>query len=214
LVALAISTIITLQVTLSFLVGERGMTSFRQVGLFTFMLGFVRLGFIDVILSRALLRGFVTAVAVVITMCVPHPFHMLYFLIVDLSEQLIPMVGLAGLESTVNPTTTPAKVAFILDNLGSINKPTAILSFTTLLILIVARMMKQKYTEKHRWVYLIPHIFLTVVVSTLLSSAYRWDRYGIAILGDVTLSSDRSYFEIPLTKTNLEWLKKTTPTAM
>jgi MFS superfamily sulfate permease-like transporter len=47
--ALAISTIITF-----------------QVGLFTFMLGFVRLGFIDVILSRALLRGFVTAVAVVI----------------------------------------------------------------------------------------------------------------------------------------------------
>lgn len=32
------------------------------------MLGFVRLGFIDVILSRALLRGFVTAIAVVITM--------------------------------------------------------------------------------------------------------------------------------------------------
>ena len=51
LVAIAISTIITF-----------------QVGLFTFLLGFARLGFIDVILSRALLRGFVTAVAVVITM--------------------------------------------------------------------------------------------------------------------------------------------------
>lgn len=49
MLALAISTIITF-----------------QVGLFTFMLGFVRLGFIDGILSRALLRGFVTAVAVVI----------------------------------------------------------------------------------------------------------------------------------------------------
>lgn len=49
--ALAIATIITF-----------------QVGLFTFILGFVRLGFIDVILSRALLRGFVTAVAVVIAM--------------------------------------------------------------------------------------------------------------------------------------------------
>ena len=37
-----------------------------QVGLFCFLLGFVRLGFIDVVLSRALLRGFVTAVAVII----------------------------------------------------------------------------------------------------------------------------------------------------
>jgi len=39
-----------------------------QVGLFSFLLGFFRLGFIDVVLSRALLRGFVTAVAVVIMM--------------------------------------------------------------------------------------------------------------------------------------------------
>ncbi|KAJ7687551.1 sulfate anion transporter [Mycena olivaceomarginata] len=35
------------------------------VGLFAFLLGFFRLGFIDVVLSRALLRGFITAIAVV-----------------------------------------------------------------------------------------------------------------------------------------------------
>jgi len=34
------------------------------------MLGFLRLGFIDVVLSRALLRGFITAVAVIIMMWV------------------------------------------------------------------------------------------------------------------------------------------------
>jgi MFS superfamily sulfate permease-like transporter len=39
-----------------------------QSGLFSFMLGFLRLGFIDVILSRALLNGFVAAVGIVITM--------------------------------------------------------------------------------------------------------------------------------------------------
>lgn len=39
-----------------------------QAGLFTFLLGFFRLGFIDVVLSRALLRGFITAVAIIITM--------------------------------------------------------------------------------------------------------------------------------------------------
>lgn len=36
------------------------------VGVITFLLGFARMGFIDSVLSRALLRGFVTAVAVVI----------------------------------------------------------------------------------------------------------------------------------------------------
>src|ERR1700722_13439244 len=39
-----------------------------QVGLITFLLGVLRLGFIDVVLSRALLRGFITAIAVVIMM--------------------------------------------------------------------------------------------------------------------------------------------------
>lgn len=33
-----------------------------QVGVFSFLLGIFRLGFIDVVLSRALLRGFVTAI--------------------------------------------------------------------------------------------------------------------------------------------------------
>jgi hypothetical protein len=45
-----------------------------QEGLFAFLLGFFRLGFIDVVLSRALLRGFITAIALVIAMYVCSPF--------------------------------------------------------------------------------------------------------------------------------------------
>lgn len=48
-VALAVSTVLTF-----------------QVGLISFCLGFFRLGFLDVVLSRALLRGFISAVAFVI----------------------------------------------------------------------------------------------------------------------------------------------------
>jgi len=36
-----------------------------QVGIITLGLGLLRLGFLDVVLSRALLRGFITAVGVV-----------------------------------------------------------------------------------------------------------------------------------------------------
>jgi MFS superfamily sulfate permease-like transporter len=124
------------------------------------------------------------------------------------------MLGLAGLEATVNPTTTPTKVAFILDNLASINKPTAVVSFTTLFILVSARTVKRHLTKNHHWVYFIPEIFLTVVVATFLSSEYRWDKRGLAILGDVTLSKDEKYFDFPLRDANVQWLKKTTPTAM
>src|SRR4051794_35771888 len=36
------------------------------VGILTFILGIIRLGFLDSVLSRALLRGFISAVAIVI----------------------------------------------------------------------------------------------------------------------------------------------------
>jgi MFS superfamily sulfate permease-like transporter len=52
-----------------------------QEGLFAFLLGFFRLGFIDVVLSRALLRGFITAIALVIAMYVlllQYSFYLLY----------------------------------------------------------------------------------------------------------------------------------------
>lgn len=44
-----------------------------QVGIITLGLGLLRLGFLDVVLSRALLRGFLTAVGFV---SVNHPLHL------------------------------------------------------------------------------------------------------------------------------------------
>lgn len=37
-----------------------------EVGLITFLLGIFRMGFLDAVLSRALLRGFITAIGFVI----------------------------------------------------------------------------------------------------------------------------------------------------
>ena len=46
-----------------------------QVGIITLGLGLLRLGFLDVVLSRALLRGFITAVGVVRALASPRPHH-------------------------------------------------------------------------------------------------------------------------------------------
>lgn len=62
----AIASVITIQVSPSLHRILFGL-NIAQVGLFSFFLGLCRLGFIDVVLSRALLRGFVTALAIVIT---------------------------------------------------------------------------------------------------------------------------------------------------
>jgi MFS superfamily sulfate permease-like transporter len=77
MIGLAMSTMITLQVCARARGGhtERlGADDHVQAGLFCFALGFFRLGFIDVVLSRALLQGFISAVAVVIMVSVP-PAH-------------------------------------------------------------------------------------------------------------------------------------------
>jgi MFS superfamily sulfate permease-like transporter len=66
-VAIAIAIVITLQVghtrraSVLLLIRQR-----RQVGMITFLLGICRLGFLDVVLSRPLLRGFITAVGIII----------------------------------------------------------------------------------------------------------------------------------------------------
>ena len=71
-ITIAASTIITFQVSRGVpCSGGRIDLKHPKAGCFTFFLGFIRLGFLDVVLSRALLRGFVTAVACVIAVYVP-----------------------------------------------------------------------------------------------------------------------------------------------
>lgn len=120
-----------------------------QVGAFAFVLGLFRLGFIDVLLSRALLRGFITAIASVIAI-----------------EQFIPMFGLAELEHAQNPQTTVEKLLFLVENLVSHgHRPTILISFGALAVLIILRFMKAFFK---RWSIInrLPEILLVVVAST------------------------------------------------
>ncbi|KAJ6631413.1 sulfate transporter N-terminal domain with GLY motif-domain-containing protein [Mycena sp. CBHHK59/15] len=135
--AIAISTIITLQV------GP------FTLDCFSFLLGFFRLGFIDVVLSRALLRGFITAIAVVIMI-----------------EQLVPMFGL---------TTLMHAFLFLVEHVfPSANVTTTIVSFSALAVLVALRIFKGMF-QKQWWIYRLPEVLVVVVLSTctyfLLSSA-------------------------------------------
>ncbi|KAG9086297.1 hypothetical protein FRC06_003162 [Ceratobasidium sp. 370] len=173
-----------------------------QVGCISFVLGLLRLGFIDVVLSRALLRGFVTAVAVVITI-----------------EQLIPMLGLAHLEHSITPVpvTTLDKFLFIVENAKShTHWLTATVSFGTLVLLLGARAIKRRLTKKEgwEWVKFIPEVFVAVVVATFLCDEFDWDARGIDILGATSIGKGNKLFEFPFKPKNLKYLKSTTSTAI
>ncbi|KAG2067906.1 hypothetical protein BDR04DRAFT_1129430 [Suillus decipiens] len=127
-----------------------------QVGLFASMLGFFRLGFLDVVLSRALLRGFVTAVAVVITV-----------------EQLIPMFGLVPLENQMNPESTLDKIIFLLEfSWSDYHRPTMLVSFGALFVLIFMRTFKG-YFKRIWWIERLPEVLLVTVLSTIMAPPNR-----------------------------------------
>lgn len=137
-----------------------------QVGLFAFLLGFLRLGFLDVVLSRALLRGFVTAVAVVITVCVWFLSLLLYTPDVALSEQLIPMFGLAALEDQVRPETTLDKTLFLVEYVWThSHRLTTLISFGVLFVLVFLRLFKESF-KRTWWIYRLPEVLLVVIAST------------------------------------------------
>ncbi|KAF5320829.1 hypothetical protein D9619_002055 [Psilocybe cf. subviscida] len=168
-----------------------------QVGLISFLLGFFRLGFIDVVLSRALLRGFISAVAVVIMI-----------------EQFIPMLGLTKLLHQLDPETTVQKFMFLVKNALQYSNPlTATISFSALFALVALRVFKNKF--KHIWwIYRVPEVLVVVIASTIMSAQFEWDKGGVDILGAVDVRTGNSFFEFPLRHSNLKFLQRTTSTSM
>ncbi|KAH9011034.1 sulfate anion transporter [Lactarius hengduanensis] len=167
------------------------------VGLISFVLGFFRLGFIDVVLSRALLRGFVTAVACII-----------------LIEQLIPMLGLVALEHELKPQTTLEKIFFLVEHgFTQSHRPTAFISACALVSLVMLRMLKATLRQ-YKWVTRIPEVLIVVIISTILSDEFRWDNDGIAILGEVPIRTGGHFIRFPFHHHHLPYLKQTTSTAV
>lgn len=167
-----------------------------QVGLFASMLGFFRLGFLDVVLSRALLRGFVTAVAFVITV-----------------EQLVPMIGLVALENKMNPESTLDKIIFLLEfSWNDHHKPTMLVSFGALFVLIFMRTFKG-YFRRTWWIERLPEVLFVVVLSTIISGYLRWDKEGVDILGVIPIKTGGHFFSLPL-KQSISYIRGTTSTAV
>ncbi|KAF9202806.1 hypothetical protein BGZ49_007072 [Haplosporangium sp. Z 27] len=138
------------------------------VGLFTFFLGFVRLGFLDSVLSRALLRGFVTAVAVVVII-----------------EQSISLFGLKALAEEFGigeQSSTVEKLLFIIEHFNRIHILTTVVSFSSIIFLLSFGSLKKRLT-KLSFLQFIPEILLCVILYTVLTALFRWDKDGLEILG-------------------------------
>ncbi|ORX93293.1 hypothetical protein K493DRAFT_330179 [Basidiobolus meristosporus CBS 931.73] len=134
------------------------------VGLFTLLLGLFRVGFLDSILSRSLLRGFITALAVIIIV-----------------GQSVTLLGLDKLPGSRHGGSTVSKFLFILENLGYIHWQTALLSGASLLFLFSMQALKRRSQVK--WFQYVPEFLIVCVLSTIFCKHYKWDEDGVMILG-------------------------------
>jgi hypothetical protein len=80
------------------------------------------------------------------------------------------MFGLVALEHTLHPASTLEKMLFLVENVFThYHRPTTIISFASLAILVVSRAFKNRFRE-YWWIYRLPEVLLVVVVSIGMSA--------------------------------------------
>lgn len=137
------------------------------VGIFTFLLGIVRLGFLDSLMSRALLRGFITGVAIIV-----------------LLQQSIVLLGLSKIAEEAGLTEVSSnldRILFLIQHMHQAHVLTAIISIISILVLLGFRMLKSSQ-QQYRWIAMFPDILFVVVLSIFLTWKFEWQ---IDILGEI-----------------------------
>ncbi|KAK5138585.1 hypothetical protein LTR08_000173 [Meristemomyces frigidus] len=141
--------------------------------------GVFRLGFLDSVLSRPFLRGFISAIGIVI-----------------LVDQLIPEMGLdtpAVHSPSAAHGSSLAKILFLSRHAREAHTLTCLVSFTTLFTVLVLRALKRRLQPRWRWIAYIPDRFALVVLSALLTRQYAWQEQGLAILGDIRVPKGKPF---------------------
>ncbi|KAI8366376.1 sulfate transporter family-domain-containing protein [Choanephora cucurbitarum] len=140
-------------------------------GFFTLLLGIFRLGFLDSLMSRALLRGFISGVALVVMV-----------------QQAITLLGLVELSRSwgiTEASTTIERLYFLFKNFGHAHKLSSMFSAITITFLLLMRSLKSRYGTEKKWFQLLPDVLFAVVLAIYLTSRFQWDQSGLAILGKI-----------------------------
>ncbi|GAM84543.1 hypothetical protein ANO11243_025390 [Dothideomycetidae sp. 11243] len=135
------------------------------------MAGLCRLGFLDSVLSRPFLRGFISAIGIVIFV-----------------DQLIPEMGLDGIASHVDGAahgSSLQKIMFLGHYWRQAHGLTCAVGFGSFAIVMFCREVKKRLQPKRQWVAYIPDRFLVVVLSAVFAWAFEWHEQGLDILGDI-----------------------------
>lgn len=136
--------------------------------------GIFRLGFLDNVLSRSLLKGFIGAMGLIM-----------------IANELAIELGIHELSLKHPHLTTLQKLIFVFKFYPESHITTTLISAVTLCTVMLTKIFKQiminKYNKK-AFIY-IPELLLMVIVGTWLSYALDWNGKGVEIIGDITAIS-------------------------
>ncbi|POS83278.1 hypothetical protein EPUL_005712 [Erysiphe pulchra] len=169
-------------------------------GAFILVAGLCRLGFLESVVSRPFLRGFICAIGVVIAV-----------------DQLIPEMGLADLADSMGDVShgnTTGKLSFIFRNINKASGITCAVSGISFVIIMFFRIVKKRSQRRYPMMVYIPDRFLIVVISAVLTWQLRWDKMGLEILGDVKSNSDSIFtYHWPFKASNMRQIRESMGTA-
>jgi high affinity sulfate transporter 1 len=150
-----------------------------MAGAVIFVAGLTRLGFLDSVLSRPFLRGFISAIGFVI-----------------LADQAIPELGLSPLAAHVPGVahgSSASKIAFLFTHVGQSHGLTAAVSITSFVVIMLFRTIKRKMQPRYPGVAYFPDRFLVVVLSAVFTWKFGWDKQGLEVLGNVESTGKHSF---------------------
>lgn len=146
-----------------------------MAGATVLLAGLARLGFLDSVLSRPFLRGFISAIGFVIFV-----------------DQLIPELGLSSLASKtpgVGHGSSVDKLKFVFNNISHVHRLTFAVATASFVIIMVCREIKRRLQPRYPAVAYVPDRFIVVVLSAILAWSLEWDQKGVEILGSVKAAS-------------------------
>lgn len=152
--------------------------------------GIFRLGFLESVLSRALLKGFLGAMGIIMI----------------ISELPVEMGVQPGGKSPLE------KISHILNVYRETNTPTLMISVITLTLVLIIRSLKRKWVVKNRNAVYIPELLMMVVFATLLSWWFDWESLGVEIVGlnsssGASINSQWIWEKVKLSSKNVGYTK-------
>lgn len=168
-------------------------------GLVIFIGGLMRLGYLDSVLSRPFLRGFISAIGFVI-----------------IADQLLPETGLLEAAKAAHKShgSSYQKLEYVFSHLSKAHALTCYVSFGSFFIIMFCRELKKRIQPRRPWVAYIPDRFVIVVLSAILTWALRWDQQGLEVLGEVKSATGAPFsFQFPIIPSQMKHVREAMSTS-